>query len=320
MEKRQLGKTGLFVSEVGFGVLTIGYSQLNLPLEEGSDIVRYALERGINFLDTAQYYKTYDYIREALKGSNYNPVIVSKSLDFSYEEMKEAVDEARLQMDRDIIEVFLLHEVREGNDFENRQGAFEYLNEAKAKGIVKAIGVSTHHVDVTEKMADIKEIDVVFPLINIKGLGIRKGKTEGTKEEMEEAIRKCILKEKGVFLMKVFGGGHLTNAYRESLDYAFNIPDISSVMIGFGSKKEVDHIFKYIDKEMDKDFNPDVSNKRVFIDQGDCEGCGDCILRCPNHAIYFNENGLAEVDTKSCLTCGYCAPVCKVRAIIMIGS
>lgn len=320
MEKRQLGKTGLSVSKAGFGVLTIGYSQLNLPLLEGGKIVRHALERGINFLDTAQYYKTYDYIREALKGTNYEPVIASKCLDLSYEEMKAAIEEARVKMDRDVIEVFLLHEVREGDDFLNREGAWEYLNEAKAKGLVKAIGVSTHHVDVTMKMADIKECDVVFPLINIKSLGIRKGKSEGTKEEMEEAISRCISKDKGVFLMKAFGGGHLTFTYQEALNYAFGIPGISSVMIGFGSEKEVDHIFDYMEKRMEKDFNPDVSGKRVFIDQGDCEGCGACVLRCPNHAIYFNEAGLAEVDSEKCLTCGYCAPVCKVRAIIMIGS
>ena len=39
--------------------------------------------------------------------------------------------------------------------------------------------------------------------------------------------------------------------------------------------------------------------------------------RCPNKAIFRNEAGLADVDHSVCLTCGYCAPVCPVRAIIM---
>ena len=67
MKKVQLGNTDLMVTPIGFGVLTVGNTQLNLPVEEGAEVLRYALERGINFLDTAQYYETYPYIREALK-------------------------------------------------------------------------------------------------------------------------------------------------------------------------------------------------------------------------------------------------------------
>ncbi|MEI3519311.1 MAG: 4Fe-4S binding protein [Clostridia bacterium] len=43
----------------------------------------------------------------------------------------------------------------------------------------------------------------------------------------------------------------------------------------------------------------------------------DALERCPNKAIFGNDRGLAQVDHGVCLTCGYCAPVCPVRAIIM---
>ena len=219
-----------------------------------------------------------------------------------------------------MIEIFLLHEVRHNNDFEKRAGAWECLNDAKAKGLVKAIGISSHHVDVTEQMAMVPECDVVFPLINIKSLGIRKGPDAGTKEEMEEAIKENRKAGKGIFLMKAFGGGHLTSIYQEALNYAFNIKESDSIMLGFGAIKEVDDIFDYYEGRMAKTYNPDMSKKRVVIDQGDCEACGECIARCPNHAISFNENGLAQIDYGLCLTCGYCAPVCPVRAIIMLDS
>ena len=100
MQKNKLGNSGLMVTPVGFGVLTVGYTQMNLSVPEGADVLRYALERGINFLDTAQYYETYPYIKEALKGSNFDPVIASKSLDHSYQQMKFAVEEARREIDR----------------------------------------------------------------------------------------------------------------------------------------------------------------------------------------------------------------------------
>ena len=68
---------------------------------------------------------------------------------------------------------------------------------------------------------------------------------------------------------------------------------------------------------MDKAYNPDVSKKKVYVNQEDCEGCGACKAACPAGAIFYNENGLSEVDHEKCLTCGYCSPVCPVRAIIM---
>lgn len=317
MKKNRLGKTGLEVTPVGFGVLTVGNTQLNLSIEDGANVLRYALEKGINFLDTAQYYETYPYIKKALKGTNFEPIIASKCLDHSYDEMKFAIEEARRELDRDVIDIFLMHEVRSDPDFENRAGAWEYLQEAKVKGLVKAIGVSTHHVDVAERVANIGEMDVLFPLINFQSLGIRNGLEPGAKEDMAEAIKKAALADKGVFAMKVFGGGNLTGHYLEALDYVRTLDGISSMMIGFGYGDEIDRIVEYVEGTIDPAYTPDISKKRIRIDQGDCEGCGACIERCPNLAIFRNTKGLAEVDHTICLTCGYCAPKCPVRAIIM---
>lgn len=318
MKKNILGKTGLEVTPVGFGVLTVGNTQLNLSIEEGAEVLKYALEKGINFLDTAQYYETYPYIRHALKGTNYDPIIASKCLNHDYHQMKFAIEEARKELDRDIIDIFLMHEVRNDPDFENRAGAWEYLQEAKAKGLVKAIGVSTHHVDVAERVASMKEMDVLFPLINFKSLGIRKGSESGTKEDMAAAIKKASLANIGVFAMKVFGGGNLTGHYLEALNYVRNLEGISSMMIGFGYKEEIDRIVEYAEGTIDPTYVPDISKKKIKIDPGDCEGCGACIKRCPNNAIFRNSNGIAEINHSICLTCGYCAPKCPVRAIIML--
>jgi ferredoxin len=103
----------------------------------------------------------------------------------------------------------------------------------------------------------------------------------------------------------------------EALDYVKNLEGISSMMVGFGFKHEVDRIIEYIEGTLPKDYVPDITKKRMHVDQGDCEGCGACIERCPNHAIFFNTDGLAQVDDSICITCGYCAPECPVRALIM---
>nr|WP_250160186.1 aldo/keto reductase [Caloranaerobacter azorensis] len=67
MEYRNLGKTNIKVSRICFGSLTMGPLQANLPIETGANIIKYAYERGINFLDTAELYDNYEYIKEALK-------------------------------------------------------------------------------------------------------------------------------------------------------------------------------------------------------------------------------------------------------------
>ena len=91
-----------------------------------------------------------------------------------------------------------MHEVRSGGLAE-RSGAWQALIDAKKQGLVKAIGLSTHHVDITEEAAQMPELDVVFPLLNYAGLGIRRGNEFASAEDMENAIALCSAKGKGVF-------------------------------------------------------------------------------------------------------------------------
>ncbi|MDR1797901.1 MAG: aldo/keto reductase [Clostridiales Family XIII bacterium] len=318
MEKRSLGNTGLLVSPVGMGVLTVGRTQLDLPLDAGAALIRYALSRGINFLDTAEYYETYPYIQAALKGGGYAPVIASKSLAHSYEKMGKAIEDCRAAFGRDAIDIFLLHEVRQAPDLENRAGAWQALIDAKAKGRVKAIGLSTHHADVAALCAGLPGLDVLFPLINFKSLGIREGENAGTKEAMAGAIRAAAAAGKGVFAMKVFGGGNLSGDYVEALDYVTGLPGIDSVMIGMGSEKDVDDAVDYFEGRLPEGYRPDVSQKTLRVDRGDCEGCGKCARHCPSRSITLDAENIAVIDPANCLTCGYCAYACPVRAIILI--
>ena len=129
MKKVKLGSTDIYVTPIGLGVLTIGFTQLDMPLQEGAEIVRYAYDQGINLFDTAQYYETYPYMREAFKDIDFSennpdrPVIASKSLDLSYEEMEAAIRECLEALDLKTIDIFKMHEVRQDPDWENRAGA-----------------------------------------------------------------------------------------------------------------------------------------------------------------------------------------------------
>ncbi|MBN2332798.1 MAG: hypothetical protein JXO49_01690 [Deltaproteobacteria bacterium] len=79
MRRMLLGRTGLEVSEVCFGALPMGPLQKNLPVDVCRNIIVRALRGGIDFIDTAQMYKTYEPIRLALKQVPRRPVLASKS-------------------------------------------------------------------------------------------------------------------------------------------------------------------------------------------------------------------------------------------------
>lgn len=326
MEKKNLGKTDIRVTPVGIGTLTMGFSQKNLSVEEGCSIIRYAIDRGINFLDTAQYYDTYMYVRPALDSLKADgkplPVICSKTLESDYDGATDAVHQCLRDLDIDCVDIFLLHEVRGTADFEARSGAWQALKDLKTEGLVQAIGISTHHADACAHMAETNNCDVVFALINKDSLGIRTIRdgedVPGSKEEMEQAIRRCSDEGLGVFTMKAFGGGNLIENYIPCLDYASAVKGNSCVMIGMASMDQVDAAVDYFDKRLSPSYAPDISAKKLIIDQSDCEGCGTCKERCVSQAIYWNENGLASIDSSKCVRCGYCAPVCPVRAIILL--
>jgi aryl-alcohol dehydrogenase-like predicted oxidoreductase len=318
MKKNQLGNTGLWVTPVGMGVLTVGRTQLDLPLADGAHLIRYALAHGINFFDTAEYYETYPYIAAAINAAFQEAVISSKSLARDAAGMSRAIENCRRALGRDQIDIFLLHEIRTREDFQNRSGAWQALVDAKAKGRVRAIGLSTHHIDGAEIAAALEGLDVLFALINYKSLGIRKGENPGGKEEMAAQIRRTAAQGKGVFTMKALGGGNLSGDYTRALDYVTALPGVSSIMLGMGTERDIDDAVDYAEGRLPQAYRPDVSKKQMFIDQGDCEGCGACIARCTSKAIAFNPRGFAEIDTAKCVKCGYCAYACPVRAIIML--
>ena len=323
MKRIRLGLSGIEVSAVGMGTLTMGFSQKNLSIDEGTRIIVHAVKSGINFLDTAQYYDTYRYLRPALDTIKSDktlelPIVCSKTLETDYEVASAAVDECLEELGIEQIDIFLLHEVRGISDLEERREAWKALQDKKRAGLVRAIGISTHHVDACRAVIGLESCDVVFPLINKAGMGIRDGEGPGTREDMEEAIKLCSERGIGVFTMKAFGGGNIIEDYVECLDFVTSLEGVDAVMLGMGSAEEVDAAVKYFEGKLKRDYRPDISKKRMMVDQSDCEGCGTCKARCVSEAIFWNDNGLAEINVEKCVLCGYCAPVCPVRAIVFL--
>jgi uncharacterized protein len=84
VDKNFLGKTNIEVTELCFGALPIGPLQKNLSTIESAKIIKLVLNMGINFIDTAQIYKTYESIALVMKNFGIRPIIASKSAKKSY--------------------------------------------------------------------------------------------------------------------------------------------------------------------------------------------------------------------------------------------
>ncbi|HAP94003.1 MAG TPA: aldo/keto reductase [Desulfotomaculum sp.] len=315
MEYRMLGESGILVSRLCFGALTVGPLQVNLALSQGAAVIRHALEAGINFIDTAELYDTYPYIKEALQGLDKRVVIATKSYAYTGEGMGESLNKALRSLGREYIDIFLLHEQESALTIRGHWGAVECLVKAKEAGLVRAIGISTHSVEGVRAAALIPEFDIIQPLINITGIGIR----DGGREEMLAAIREAALLGKGIYGMKALGGGNLLDRADEALGFVFSIPELAAVAVGMSSTLEVDfNAAFFTNRTIPQELRARVNrqNRRLIIEDW-CPGCGQCIKRCGAGALMLVE-GRAVVDQSRCRLCGYCGAVCPEFCIKIV--
>lgn len=312
MDYVKLGKTGIEVSRLCFGGLVIGPLQSNLSVDEGSDVIAKAFEMGVNFIDTAELYGTYAHIREAVRKSGKDVVIATKSYAYSAQGAEESLEKARKELDRDVIDIFLMHEQESRLTLRGHREAFEYYISQKEKGRIRAVGVSTHNVEVVEACATMPGIDVIHPLVNKAGLGIG----DGTVDDMLAAVKKCYDNGIGIYSMKPLGGGNLLNSFEECLKFVMDIPYIHSIAMGMQSIEEVImNICIFNGQEVPSEVKEALRkrSRRLHIDYW-CEGCGNCVERCKQKALRIHD-GKAVVEQGKCVLCGYCSSVCPQFAI-----
>jgi aryl-alcohol dehydrogenase-like predicted oxidoreductase len=313
MEYRILGNTQLTVSKLCFGSLVMGPLQRNLSVAEGAEIMAYAFSNGVNFVDTAELYDTYPYIRAAAKLAGSYPVVATKCYAYNSETARQSIERARAGLDLDVIDIFMLHEQESKYTLDGHREALETFAEAKLKGIIRAVGVSTHYIEVVRAVTGMPEIDIVHPIVNVAGLGIQ----DGGADDMLRAVETAHSSGKGVYAMKIFGGGNLLKDYLKCLEYVAGRPFIDSIAIGMQSRGEVDMNIAALDGKLpDKTAVAEhvLKEKALHIDRW-CTGCGSCAEKCGQGALTVNPIGIAEVAPHRCILCGYCAAACPEFAI-----
>ena len=314
MKRVRLGRSGLMVSSLAIGTLTMSPLQKNLPPERGAEILLYAAEKGVNLFDTAQYYDTYEPLRLALK-KRPDLLVSTKSYAYDRAGAEAAFEEARKALDMDVIPIFLMHEQEDRLTLKGHREAFDFYLEQKAKGKLLAVGFSTHRVAAVDYAPRYPGVDVVFPLINVTGVGI----PDGTRDEMAEAIRRAHLGNIGIYAMKPLGGGHLIADPKQAFDYLRGLGTIDTICVGVQNEDEIDvNLRLVVGEEPDAEALARTRREpRRLMIHDYCRGCGQCVARCRQGALHI-ENGKCVCDQSKCVRCGYCAKVCEEFCIKVI--
>jgi len=150
---KELGKTGERIPAIGLG--TYGLGGYTFP-DKSSDknaieVIRYAIERGMNFIDTAEMYgagHSEELIGEAIKGQREKVFIATKVLPshFRYDDVIKACEASLRRLQTTYIDLYQLHWPNPSIPIKETMKAMEYL--AK-KGKIRYIGISNFSVEET---------------------------------------------------------------------------------------------------------------------------------------------------------------------------
>ena len=196
MKRIVLGKTGLEVNRLGFGGIPIQ----RVDEETAVEVVLNAVEKGVDFIDTARGYTTSERcIGMALKQTDRRVLICSKSHNRTADGIRADLEESLKQLQKDYIDIHMCHFIKDEEEYRkviSPGGAFEGLAKAKEEGLIGHIGMSSHSLDLIEKILD----DDLFEAIMLCYSFL-----EPAAEE--KVIPKAIEKGVGIIAMKPFSGG-----------------------------------------------------------------------------------------------------------------
>ncbi|MDP3386401.1 MAG: aldo/keto reductase [Eubacteriales bacterium] len=303
-------------SKICYGTLSLSPLQCSYSLQEKTSLLLYAFQKGINFFDTAELYGNYDILRELIKNINRKDIYIStKSYAYSRDTLDESILKALTEMGTDYLDVFMIHEQESIHTFRGHYTAIERLQELKALGVVKNIGISTHFHEAVRDVGTQKEVDIIHPIFNEKGIGI----VDGNISQMKDSLKLVKSFGKKVLGMKPLGGGHLTDDPIRSLRFSFESPLIDWTAVGMRYREEIDFNLSVLNNDSGHELLLDSINRkprRLDIAEW-CSGCGACLSKCQHGALQLID-GKCLVDPDKCVLCSYCATACRDFCIKII--
>ncbi|OZV12239.1 aldo/keto reductase [Tissierella sp. P1] len=272
MERRILGRTNLEVSVIGFGGIPIQ----RVDNEMAVKLIEESCNRGINFIDTARgYNESESLIGEALEKVGRDKfVLATKSMKRDYDGMLQELSISLKDLRTNYIDLYQFHNVRSLEELDfilSENEALKALKEAKEKGIIKEIGITSHSPEILDKAIETGEFATIQCPYN------------PVERQAEEVFKKAKEMNIGVIVMKPLAGGAITNG-ELSLRFIADNPNISVAIPGMDTLEQVSsNALVGIDKRK----LTDEEEKKLFEEANSlgsqfCRRCGYC-LPCPQN-------------------------------------
>lgn len=290
------GKTGLNVSAVGFGGMRFDLKQSD---QDNAALLEYAVDRGINYLDTAPGYcddKSEDIFGLGIRkmASRREQFYVStKGMPEKYDTVEkaiEAVDTSLKRLNTDYLDFYHVWCIRKWDQYELAMkpgGQYEGLLKCREQGKVKHIVVSTHlRGPEVEDLVSRQEFEGVLLGVNILNFlyrwdGVQAAHKLGLGVVAMNPLAGGIIPQNEKFLS--FLGHENETATEAALRFCISCPQITVTLNGFTTKEHIDTACRVADHAApftDEDVERIRSHVTKNMDKL-CTGCGYCMGRCP---------------------------------------
>lgn len=313
MKMIRLGRTDLSVSKNGFGALPVQ----RIGTDAACKLLRKAYDGGINYFDTARMYTdSEEKIGLALSDVRDKIIISTKTLATNVEDFWKDLGTSLSLLKTDYIDIYQFHNPPFCPKPGDGTGLYEAMLEAKAKGMIRHIGITNHRYTVAEEAVRSGLYETLqFPFSYLAG------------EKEEALVRLCEENDVGFICMKALAGGLITHS---DVAYAFLDQYPVAPIWGIQKENELDEFLSYNENP------PALTEERMaFIEKeraelaGDfCRGCGYCmpcpvgieindcarmslLLRRSPAAGHLTEKGQARMKKiEDCINCGQCKSRC----------
>ena len=307
---RELGSTGLKVSEIGIGCE--GFAEDNCRMTQ--KLFDAAELAGVNYFDL---YTSNPAVRkavgEALRGRRDKFIaqshICSVWQDGQYKrsrrlsEVKAAFEDSLEQLQTDYIDVGTIHYCDAFDDWHTIEtgGILDYVRELKSAGKIRHIGMSSHNPQVALKAVESGAIEILLFSVNpcydllpasedvneLWNEANYAGNLTNMDPDRQRLYETCQRRGVGITVMKCFGGGDLLDAElspagvaltaHQCIHYALSRPGVACVLAGAHSVEQFNQSVAYEDaSDAEKDFAATFATFPKISWQGHCVYCSHC--------------------------------------------
>jgi len=321
---RTLGRTGMKVSVVGLGTL-----RMSEPA-----VIQAALDRGINYIDTARSYmggKVEEVVGEATKGRRDKLYIATKIKPKSKEQMFSDAEASLRALATDHVDVLFVHSLTSKEQVMNETSR-EVVAELRRQGKTRFVGVSTHKNEVAVIDAVLEDPDKLFDVVLVRY-------NFKERPEIKEAIARAAKAGIGIVAMKTQAKtGYDTkelgdiSPHQAALKWVLNDPNVAVAVPGMVDLAQVKENTEVMGMKLSTVDRQILSRYGRAIEPYYCQACGACEATCPkgidiaavNRCLMYAEGygdiELArttyaelprELSVAACTDCPECVAECR---------